>query len=132
MRGGVEPQGDICASCPPALFKEQAGDSGEDVDAYSLPAGCCRCRANSNRLAAAAVHSIACLCLPGYGGAACVPCGTGLYKTSTSLDECQQCSEGATTEQQRSSAEEDCVAARCHYGSTSIGTQKVEIEPIKV
>jgi hypothetical protein len=118
---GYSRQGDVCVACPAATFKERAGDSEEDSNACSVLAGCCSCRANSNTLAAASVHSSACLCLPGYGGEACMPCDTGLYKTSTSDDECQQCPEGATTEQQRSSAEEDCVAARGHYGSQSVG-----------
>ena len=118
---GYSRQGAACAACPVATFKEYSGDSAENGPACSLLAGCCLCRANTNTLAAAAVHTSSCLCLPGYGGPACLPCSVGWYKTSTSAAECQHCPDGASTAEQRSSAAEDCIAACGHYGNSVVG-----------
>jgi hypothetical protein len=118
---GYSRQGAGCAACPQATFKEYDGDSAENSAGCAVHAGCCLCRSNTNTLAAAAVHSSACLCLPGYGGAACMPCTTGWYKTTTSTAECEPCAEGATTIEQCSSSSEDCIAVRVHYGSTFVG-----------
>ena len=93
---GYSRQGACCAACPTVTFKEYAGDSAENGPACALLAGCCMCITNTNTLAAAAVHSSVCLCLLGYGGASCLPCSTGWYKTSTSA-ECEPCPEGAST-----------------------------------
>ena len=113
--------GASCSLCPVATFKEQAGDVAADSEACVVFDGCCRCRPNSTTLQEGAVHASACLCIPGYGGAACLPCVTGSYKSNTSMAECEACAWGATTVSLRSTAAGDCVAARGHFGNTSVG-----------
>jgi hypothetical protein len=117
---GYSRQGARCAACPMATFKKYSGDSAENGPACSLMSGCCMC----STLASAAVHSSSCLCLPGYGGPACLSCSVGWYKTSTSEAECHPCPEGASTDDHRSSAAEDCIAARGHYGNSVVGFSK--------
>jgi hypothetical protein len=103
---GYSRQGALCEACPIATFKEYSGDSAENGPACALLSGCCMCMSNTITLASAAVHSSSCLCRPGHGGHACLPCSVGLFKTSTGGAECERCPEGASTAEQRSSAAE--------------------------
>jgi hypothetical protein len=121
---GYSRQGADCVACPMATFKESSGDRAENADACAALSGCCACPINTNTLAPAAVHSSSCLCLPGYGGPACLPCSLGWYKTSTGTEECKPCPAGASTVQLRSSAAEDCIAARGFYGNLIVGFSK--------
>ena len=121
---GYSRQGALCEACPIATFKEYSGDSADNGPACALLSGCCMCMSNTITLASAAVHSSSCLCRPGHGGHACLPCSVGLFKTSTGGAECERCPEGASTAEQRSSAAEDCIAARGHYGNSVVGFRK--------
>jgi len=111
----------VCTACPQATFKEYSGDSAEHGPACFLLSGCCACRANTITLSNAAVHASSCICVAGYGGSACTPCSVGYYKSSTSLEDCQPCPDGASTVHMRSISAEDCVARIGYYGNMAQG-----------
>jgi hypothetical protein len=121
---GYSRQGSECVACPVATFKEFSGDTVVQSNACNVFAGCCACRVNTITLATASVHAESCLCLPGYGGPACLPCAIGYHKTTTSADECSECPAGSTTENLKSTSVQDCIAARGHYGNLISGFQK--------
>lgn len=121
-QAGYSRRAGVCTPCPFATFKEYAGDRVEHGPAcapgmQSLSEGCCACRPNTITLAVASVHSSACVCVPGYGGAACLPCALGSYKSAMSMAECDLCPPGATTLLFASTAASRCVAMRGYYGS---------------
>lgn len=110
-----------CGACAVGTFKEQAGNASHAGDGCFQQDGCCQCPPNRTTLSAGTVQSVDCLCLPGFGGAGCLPCDAGSYKTGVSMAECASCPPGATTLQTRSSVESDCVAAKGHYGNATAG-----------
>ena len=111
----------VCGACAVGTFKENAGNASLAGPGCFQEDGCCQCPPNRTTLAAGSVQSGECLCLAGFGGAACQPCAAGSYKTDVSMEECASCPLGATTLQTRSSAVSDCVAAKGHYGNVTAG-----------
>jgi hypothetical protein len=111
----------VCGACAVGTFKEQAGNRSVAGDGCFQQDDCCQCPPNRTTLSAGTVQSGECLCLAGFGGAACQPCAAGSYKTDVSMQECTSCPLGATTLQTRSSAVSDCVAAKGHYGNVTAG-----------
>jgi hypothetical protein len=87
----------VCGACPAGTFKDEVDNTSEPGAGCALAHGCCTCGANETTLAEASVHSDACVCLPGYAGRGCAPCGVGFYKAETSDAACQACAAGATT-----------------------------------
>ena len=94
-RGGER----ACGACPAGTFKDAVDNTSEPGAGCALAHGCCACGANETKLAAASVHSDACVCLQEYAGLGlgCAPCGVGFYKAETSDAACQACAAGATT-----------------------------------
>ena len=111
----------VCGACAVGTFKEQAGNASLAGEGCFQQDNCCQCPPNRTTLSTGTVQSGECLCLAGFGGAACQACATGSYKTDVSMLECASCPLGATTLQTRSSAVSDCVAAKGHYGNVTAG-----------
>lgn len=119
---GYSAQANVCMPCPVGTFKEFAADSAEQGPACSLFAGCCSCRQNTVTLGPASVHSSACVCLPGYGGPACLPCAAGTFKADMGMAHCEACPPDTTTVLSGSSSREQCVCA-AGFGNISDSCQ---------
>ncbi len=63
-RGGER----ACGACPAGTFKDAVDNTSEPGAGCALAHGCCACGANETKLAAASVHSDACVCLQEYAG----------------------------------------------------------------
>jgi hypothetical protein len=114
----------VCRACPAGTFKEAVGNLSVSGGGCVLLNDCCACGANEVTLSTGSVHSDACVCQPGYGGATCAPCAVGFYKAATSDDACLACPAGSTTVFERSVALADCVAAPGFYGDSSTTFQQ--------
>ena len=111
----------VCGACAVGTFKEQAGNASLAGEGCFQQDNCCQCPPSSTMLSTVTVQSGECLCLAGFGCAACQACAAGSYKTDVSMEECASCPLGATTLQTRSSAVSDYVAAKGHYGNVTAG-----------
>jgi hypothetical protein len=114
----------VCRACPTNTFKEAVANLSVTSGSCTLAHGCCACPANEATLSAAAVHSDACVCQPGYGGASCARCAVGSYKAGTSDAACELCPTGSTTVADKSVSLADCVAARGFSGDSSTTFQQ--------